>query len=124
MVRLETELTADVSPVRGDAIQLQQVVMNLVLNALDAVASAEHDKSITIGTRERNVDVELYVHNSGPSLSAEVQDNLFTPFYSTKPDGLGMGLAIVRMIVLRHDGAVSGCNDDTGVVFSVILPKA
>src|SRR5688572_8196017 len=124
MIRLETELASDVSPVRGDAIQLQQVVMNLILNALDAAASAEHDKSITIGTRERNVDVELYVHNSGPLLSAEEQDNLFTPFYSTKPGGLGMGLAIVRMIVLRHDGAVNGCNDDNGVVFSVILPKA
>jgi signal transduction histidine kinase len=123
-VRLETELASDLSPVRGDAIQLQQVVMNLILNALDATAGATQQELITIGTRERNVDVEMYVHNSGAPLSAEVQDNLFTPFYSTKPGGLGMGLAVVRMIVLRHDGAVNGYNDDAGVLFSVVLPKA
>ena len=124
MVRLKTELAPYVSPVRGDAIQLQQVVMNLILNALDATTSTKHKEVITIGTRERNVDVEIYVHNSGPALSAEVQDNLFTPFYSTKPGGLGMGLAIVRMILLRHNGTVSGFNDGDGVLFSVVLPKA
>jgi signal transduction histidine kinase len=107
-VRLECDLAADLSPVRGDEIQLQQVAMNLILNALDAAADAKHEKLITIGTRERNIDVEMYVRNTGPPISAEVQDNLFTPFYSTKPEGLGMGLAIVRMIVLRHDGAVNG----------------
>jgi signal transduction histidine kinase len=123
MVRLETDLAPSLSPVSGDAIQLQQVAMNLILNALDAAADAKDEKLITIGTRERNIDVELYVRNTGPPLSAEVQEHLFTPFYSTKPDGLGMGLAIVRMIVLRHDGAVSGRNEDNGVLFSVILPK-
>ena len=124
MVRIDCELAPDLSPVSGDAVQLQQVVMNLLLNAMEAVSDVKHERVIRIGTRERTIDVELYVCNNGPQLSPEVQEHLFTPFYSTKPDGLGMGLAIVRMIVLRHNGTVKGRNDDEGVAFSVILPKA
>jgi signal transduction histidine kinase len=124
-VRLVSRLAPELSLVRGDAVQLQQVVINLILNGLDATMNADGARSITVGTREGIAEVELYVHNNGPPLSAEVQNNLFSAFFSTKSKGLGMGLAIVRMIVERHHGVVNGRNhQDGGVVFSVTLPKA
>jgi C4-dicarboxylate-specific signal transduction histidine kinase len=121
---LKIALDPALSFVRGDEVQLQQVVINLVMNALDAVA-AEGDRRVTMTTRDCRTHVELSVRNSGAPLSPEVQANLFSAFFSTKSHGLGMGLAIVRMIVERHHGSVQGSNHpEGGVVFSVTLPKA
>jgi signal transduction histidine kinase len=123
--RLESSFDQRLSKVRGDAVQLEQVVINLIMNGLDAATAANQERVITLGTREGVTEVEMTVRNSGSSLTPEAQANLFRAFYSTKPHGLGMGLAIVRMIIERHQGVVRGRNHpDGGVVFSVILPKA
>ncbi len=123
-VQLDTKFDPNLSNVRGDAVQLQQVCMNLIMNALDAAGSNGGGRSVILGTREGLTEVEIYVRNSGGALSKDVQRHLFDAFFSTKSNGLGMGLAIVRMIVDRHQGVVSGRNHpEGGVVFSVVLPK-
>jgi len=109
----------------GDSVQLQQVVLNLVLNAIDAAAASPRDRFVTVQTHARADEVEIAVHDSGPGLLPEVQQHLFESFYSTKSQGLGMGLVIVRSIVERHHGRVSAANDVAdGAVFRVVLPKA
>jgi signal transduction histidine kinase len=106
----------------GDAVQLQQVVMNLTLNAIDAAAASKGSREVVVGTAFSGPHVELFVRDSGPGLPAEAH-RLFEPFFSTKTSGLGMGLAIVRTIVERHHGSVKGENDPKGgAVFSVTLP--
>lgn len=120
--RIELELEEALPELPGDPVQLQQVVLNLALNALDATA-ASTDRSITIGTRSHDGKAELSVRDTGPGLAADVKSHLFESFYSTKTHGMGMGLAIVRSIVERHRGYVRADNDDGGgAVFRVMLP--
>jgi signal transduction histidine kinase len=119
---LELELEPDVPLVRGDPVQLQQALMNLTLNALDAVtASATREVGIRTATKNGNVEVE--VTDTGPGLSPDVQQRLFEPFFSTKPHGLGMGVPIVRSIVERHHGSLRAENRaEGGARFTVTLP--
>ena len=128
-VHRQTDLTlslqARVSSVVGDPVQLQQVVLNLVLNAIEAMSTSLDPRSVTVCTRESDEEVEISVHDSGPGLPPEVQRHLFESFYSTKEQGLGMGLVIVRSIVERHHGRVSASNGERGgAVFRVGLPKS
>ena len=121
--RLVLRLGADVPPVRGDPVQLQQVLINLTLNALDAVSASTSDREAVISTATRNGDVEVHVSDAGPGLSPAVQQRLFEPFFSTKPHGLGMGLTIVRSIVERHHGILRAENRAVGgALFTVTLP--
>ena len=122
---LTLSLQAHESSVVGDPVQLQQVVLNLVLNAIEATSSSVEPRSVTVCTRESETEVEISVHDSGPGLLPEVQRHLFESFYSTKEQGLGMGLVIVRSIVERHRGRVSAENHEQGgAVFRVVLPKS
>jgi signal transduction histidine kinase len=122
---LTLSLDAHASSVVGDPVQLQQVVLNLVLNALEAMSGSLEPRSVTVGTRENDEEVEISVHDTGPGLPPDVQRHLFESFYSTKAQGLGMGLVIVRSIVERHHGRVSATNGDGGgAVFRVVLPKS
>lgn len=122
--RLVLKLDPNMSPVLGDRVGLQQAVINLTLNALDAMSeSADREAAITtlMNTRE----VELRVSDTGPGLAPAVQRRLFEPFFSTKPHGLGMGLTTVRTIVERHHGALRAENGSTGgAVFTVTLPAS
>ena len=120
---LVLRLGADVPPVRGDPVQLQQVLINLTLNALDAVSASSSDREAAIATARNNGEVEVHVSDTGPGLSAAVQQRLFEPFFSTKPHGLGMGLTIVRSIVERHHGNLRAENRVVGgALFTVTLP--
>ena len=107
-------------------MQLQRVVLNLAINAMDAVQASEasgRGQEVVVGTSAGAGSVELFVRDTGPGLSPEMQQRVFEPFYSTKSHGLGMGLAIVRSIVERHGGRVRAENDDgRGAVFRVQLP--
>jgi signal transduction histidine kinase len=108
----------------GDATQLQQVVLNLALNALDVSAKANKPR-VTITTVSRDDEVEIAVHDSGPGIPADVQQHLFQSFFTTKPTGLGLGLAIVRSIVERHQGKVRADNSDGGgATFRVVIPRS
>ena len=124
---LSTSLDPDLPAVDGDPVQLQQVLLNLVINAFDAM----HDTPVThrkvvIGT-ERNVDsaIRTSVRDYGVGISEEARERLFDHFFTTKRDGLGMGLAIVRSIVESHGGTVTGENSQgAGAEFSFTLPAS
>jgi signal transduction histidine kinase len=125
-VQLRLSLQPGLPSVIGDAVQLQQVVLNLVLNAMDAVQAAPRTREVVLATSGGSGgEVEIFVRDTGPGLSPEVRLRAFEPFYSTKTQGLGMGLAIVRSIVERHHGRVHAENENTGgAVFRVQLPIA
>ncbi len=125
-VQLRLSLQPGLPPVIGDAVQLQQVVLNLALNAMDAVEVSPRAREVVLGTSAGSGGkVEIFVRDTGPGLSPEVRVRAFEPFFSTKTQGLGMGLAIVRSIVERHGGRVHAENEGAGgAVFRVQLPIA
>ena len=121
--RLVLELDPKTPLVRGDPVQLQQALINLALNALDALATATTDREVIISTLADNRGVEVRVTDTGPGLPPDVKKRLFEPFFSTKPHGLGMGLTIVRSIVERHRGVLRADNGpDKGARFTMTLP--
>jgi C4-dicarboxylate-specific signal transduction histidine kinase len=122
-VRLDLALAPGLPRVRGNPVELQQAILNLALNAFDAVASAGPPRNVVIGTTAANGGVELYVHDTGPGLSAEVRARLFDPFFTTKEHGLGMGLPIARTLVEQQGGSVVAENNaNGGAIFRIILP--
>jgi C4-dicarboxylate-specific signal transduction histidine kinase len=123
--RLELQLDPDVPPVRGDPLELQQALLNLTLNALEALTASAADREIGIRTAASHGEVEIHVSDTGPGLSPDVQRRLFEPFFSTKPHGLGMGVTIARSIVERHHGRLRAENRaEGGARFTVTLPAA
>lgn len=118
----------DLPQVRGDADALRQVVLNLVLNALDAIGDSEEGAiTISLGTRRRGLlredAVALHVCDNGPGLSQQTMTNLFVPFHTTKSGGTGLGLPISQRIVQKHQGAIEvGRSGDDGARFTVLLP--
>ena len=122
--RIDLDLEAGLPAIVGDAIEIQQIAMSLLLNALDAV-SASAERVITVGTVAHGGEVELYVRDTGPGLTPTVRQHLFESFFTTKEGALGMGLIIVRSIVERHRGRVSGEDGPDGrggAIFRVHLP--
>jgi PAS domain S-box-containing protein len=111
-------------PVRGDRIQLQQVVLNLVRNASDAMSCVEdRPRRLTIGTETVGGDVRLTVQDSGIGFSPETADRLFESFYTTKEDGMGIGLSVSRSIIQAHNGQLWATpNDGPGVTFAFSIP--
>ena len=126
-VATRLELASDLPPVHGDRVQLQQVVLNLILNGLDAMRDSEagHRTLVLRATQVGAATVEVAIQDSGAGIEKTDLDHIFDPFYTTKPDGLGMGLAIVRSIVEAHGGRVSAINNpEGGATFSFTLPAA
>ncbi|MFL5583172.1 MAG: ATP-binding protein [Gemmatimonadaceae bacterium] len=122
-VTIDVRLADGLPDVRGDAVQLQQVVINLVLNAIESAAASARERRVVLCTAERGGRVELAVRDSGAGLPPQVQQRLFESFFSTKKSGLGMGLAIVHQIVERHRGQVHAQNaPGGGALFRVTLP--
>ena len=114
-------------PINGDPIQLQQVLSNLILNALDATSdTSEPEKAVTVATTRNGNFAEISIADTGPGVSAEAAKKIFDPFFSTKEHGMGMGLSIVRTIVEAHHGQieVDNRNGAKGAVFRVKLPLA
>jgi two-component system sensor kinase FixL len=117
----------DVSPalptVTGDRVQLQQVVLNLFMNAYDAMAGVASPHELHVTMRPCPVGLELRVVDSGPVLPEEALERMFEPFFTTKPEGLGMGLSISRTIVRAHGGEIRAIrNHDRGITMCVTLP--
>lgn len=111
--------------VSGDRVQLQQVVLNLLINAIQAMAGEEAGtKALTISSRKSDAgDALVVVQDTGPGLPADGMDRVFDAFYTTKSDGMGLGLAICRSIVEAHDGRLwVTANDPKGCVFQFSLP--
>jgi two-component system, LuxR family, sensor kinase FixL len=124
-IGVRLELDPDPVFVNGDSVQLQQVVLNLLSNALEAMAEcAEDERTITVRTERTEVDtVHVSVDDAGPGLREGTQQLVFEPFYTTKPSGVGMGLAISKSIVEAHGGLIWATgNATTGATFHVSLP--
>jgi C4-dicarboxylate-specific signal transduction histidine kinase len=98
-VTLHVEFAPNLSPVRGDLVQVQQVVMNLVMNAIDALKPAQPPRYIKVAVSAGLAVVEVAVTDSGPGLRPGDEERVFDAFFTTKPDGLGMGLSISRTII-------------------------
>ncbi len=124
---LQTQLADDVPLVAGDRIQLQQVMLNLILNALEAMSgSSATARGLLIRTEQDGLgNLRVTVQDSGPGLDPASADRLFDPFYTTKPGGMGMGLSICRSIIEAHGGRIGATTDGSrGAVFWFILPRA
>jgi signal transduction histidine kinase len=123
--QLETSLDANLPSVNSDPIQLQQVLLNLVINAFDAMRDTPiSNRKVAIATQpNEDGTVRISVRDYGLGISEEMRDRLFDPFFSTKTEGLGMGLAIVRSIIESHGGTITAENaDGGGARFEFVLP--
>ena len=123
-VTLGTQL-GEFAPIRGDRVQLQQVILNLVLNAIEAMGDNE-PRDLLIDTRETDErSILVSVSDSGPGFDSATVDHLFEPFYSTKQGGMGIGLSICRSIVEAHDGKIwARKNEPRGSTFQFTIPVA
>ena len=119
-----TSLDARTADIRGDRVQLQQVLVNLILNSVDAMRTTNDARMLTL--RSQTLDdggIEVHVADTGPGLPAEQAEKVFQAFFSTKPNGLGMGLSISRSIIDAHGGRLwAEPNDGPGVTFRFSLP--
>jgi signal transduction histidine kinase len=125
-VDVRTMLLADLPPIRGDRIQLQQVVLNLVLNAIDAMKAVEdRPRTLRITSRiDASGDVLLEVQDSGTGVKPDDLDHLFDHFFTTKADGVGIGLPISRAIVEAHGGRLWASPPTSGgATFQFTLPR-
>jgi C4-dicarboxylate-specific signal transduction histidine kinase len=125
-VVVETQLAATVPRIQGDRIQLQQVLLNLLMNALEALSGGGDRPRVVVvrSDPEAAPGVRVAVGDSGPGLDPQQLDRLFEAFYTTKPHGLGLGLAISRRIIEAHGGRLwATANVPHGAVVQFTLPR-
>jgi signal transduction histidine kinase len=125
-VSVQTRLTEGLLPVEGDRVQLQQVLLNLILNAVEAMGSAEAGaRDLMISSEEAHTGVLVAVRDTGPGIDRAHLERVFEAFYTTKSSGVGMGLAICRSIIDAHGGRLwAEANEPRGAVFQFTLPGA
>ena len=124
-VSVRTRLMEGMISVRGDRVQLQQVVLNLILNAVEAMSSVEEGaRELSISTEQLETsDILVAVQDSGPGIDPEHLERVFAPFYTTKTSGIGMGLSICRSIIDAHGGRLwAEANQPRGAIFQFTLP--
>jgi signal transduction histidine kinase len=124
LIRVQTQLSDNLPRVRGDRVQLQQVMINLIINAIQAMSGpADSIRELRISTESTKDEVRVAVRDTGPGLSSDNLQLPFEPFYTTKPSGMGMGLSICRAIVEEHGGRLwAGENEPQGALFQFALP--
>jgi signal transduction histidine kinase len=125
-VIMRTQFADDLPPVSADRVQLQQVVLNLVMNGLEAMSTVdERTRELVITTANVDVDrVHVTVEDSGIGLDPTAMDKIFEPFYTTKAGGTGMGLSISRSILQAHGGRLwATARDGPGTSFHFALPR-
>jgi signal transduction histidine kinase len=125
-VLLRPELADDLPPVTGDRIQLQQVILNLIRNGSDAMSSVDdRPRQLLIRTeRDESDRVSLTVQDSGTGFDPQAVDRLFEGFYTTKNDGMGIGLSVSRSIIESHHGRLwATLNNGPGAAFSFSIPR-
>ncbi len=126
-ISVNTRLMDGLVPVQGDRVQLQQVLVNLILNAVEAMSSVEDGaRELSIRTEQSQTGgVLVAVHDSGPGIDSVNLERVFEPFYTTKTNGIGMGLSICQTIIHGHGGRLSvRANEPRGTVFQFTLPAA
>ena len=114
-VELDSVITRDALPILGDRIQLQQVILNLVANGIDAMKDTQDENRI-ISIRTSRVEnfAQLSVSDRGPGIPEDKLKEVFEPFFTSKAEGMGMGLSIARTIIEAHNGEISAKNRDHG----------
>jgi C4-dicarboxylate-specific signal transduction histidine kinase len=123
-VSVQTRLADGLFPIQGDRVQLQQVVLNLIMNAVEAMDSIEPGaRELSLSTGQDHTGVLVAVRDSGPGIDPEHLERVFKPFYTTKSSGTGMGLSICRSIIDGHGGRLwAEANEPRGAVFQFTLP--
>jgi signal transduction histidine kinase len=122
-IELKTELSDQLPPVLGNRIQLQQVILNLVMNAIDAMRSVP-DRVLTVKTTLNELDgVHVSIADTGIGIEPSNLDQIFKPLFTTKEHGMGMGLSICRSIVESHNGRIwASAGQERGPIFQLALP--
>jgi C4-dicarboxylate-specific signal transduction histidine kinase len=125
-VELETKLDSTLPQVMGDRVQLQQVLLNLILNAIEAMSAVDkRPRELTIISAQDTGGVKVEVRDSGIGLDQDRAERVFDAFYTTKAEGLGIGLSISRSIIEAHGGRLwAAPNQPHGAVFVFSLPAA
>ncbi len=125
-VSVSATLSPSPPTVLGDRVQLEQVLLNLVLNACDAMTAVpSEERQLLVATSAREREVQLSVTDHGPGIPAESIDRVFQPFFTSKQNGLGLGLAISRSIVASHGGRLWAVNNpNRGATFHMVAPRA
>ena len=122
-VSLRTDLAPDLPRIDGDQVQLQQVLINLVVNAIEAMRTSQRVPRMLVIRSARNTDeVLVQVQDSGPGIEPEEANRVFEPFFTTKPEGTGMGLSISHSIIESHAGRLWTTPSSTGALFEFTLP--
>jgi len=123
-ISVQTELATDLPEVMGDRVQLQQVMMNLIMNSIDAMKGVDGIREVAIQSqRAEDGHLMVSVNDTGVGLPAQEASQIFNAFFTTKPDGTGMGLSISRSIVESHGGRLwAACNTPRGASFHFTLP--
>jgi two-component system, LuxR family, sensor kinase FixL len=125
-VQIVTELTAGALSIHGDRVQLQQVLLNLILNAVDAMSqSKNNDRTLTVGSRRvADCGIQLSVTDTGHGIPLGGEEAIFEPYYTTKPEGLGLGLSLSRSILAAHGGHLRAeSHGSNGATFHCIIPE-
>ena len=123
-VSVQMELADGLPPVKGDRVQLQQVVLNLIINAVEAMSAVpEEARALLVGTARAKAEVLVTVRDSGPGLPTSDLQRIFEPFHTTKQTGLGVGLSISRSIIEAHGGRLwASANVPRGAIFQFTVP--
>jgi signal transduction histidine kinase len=124
-ISLTTEYRDNLREIYADHTQIQQIILNLIKNAIEAMRSCSPDKRSlkVITAASGNSFVSIYIQDSGPGISAGDQDRIFDPFFTTKQNGTGLGLSICRTVLERHGGKLRLIESDfRGTIFEVAIP--
>jgi signal transduction histidine kinase len=124
-ISVEMQLAESLPAVQGDRVQLHQVILNLLINAIEAMTGmSEGPRELLLSTQKTESEgVLVAVGDSGPGLAPDSADQLFESFYTTKPGGLGIGLSICRSIIEAHHGRLwASANTPRGAIFQFTLP--
>jgi PAS domain S-box-containing protein len=122
-VTLRAELAPSLPTINADRVSLQHVLLDLIVNAMDALAEAEGERLVVVRTREDMGSVEVAVSDTGHGIAAEHRPRIFDAFFTTKPEGIGLGLAIARSIVEAHRGRIwADEHDGRGATLRLALP--
>jgi C4-dicarboxylate-specific signal transduction histidine kinase len=123
-VSVQTDFADGLPLIYGDRVQLQQVILNLIINAIEAMSGvAEIPRALLISTAQAEHGILVAMRDSGPGLDPASLEHLFNAFYTTKSGGMGMGLAICRSIIEAHEGQLyASANEPRGAVFQFTLP--
>ena len=123
-VVLSARLADDLPPIQGDRVHLQQVILNLVVNAIEAMHDNEPRELLISSSKDEAENVLVSVRDLGPGVAPQTVDRIFQSFFTTKPSGMGMGLSICRSIVEAHGGQLRARpNEPRGALFEVALPR-